>query len=79
MIDHGNILSSFVFVVGPFRANKMLLPQSIRHLRLGWLLAELGFVLGGELGCELRVANEALRLGTAVFFAPVALLLKVGG
>jgi len=50
-------------------------PSALRFWRL---LAELGFVLGGEFGFELGVAHEALRIGPVVFFAPVAILLELG-
>jgi len=38
--------------------------------------AVLGFVLGGEFGFEFRVADEALRFGSAVFFTPVTFILE---
>ena len=59
-------------------APHLRLPVSV-EFRLGRLLAELGFVLRGVFVELLRVANETLRIGTVVLFAPVAFLLEVGG
>jgi hypothetical protein len=46
--------------------------------RLGRLLAVLGFVLSGELGFLLWMANEALGLGAVVLLAPIAFGLEIG-
>lgn len=45
----------------------------------GWCITELGFVLSDKLGFEFGVASEALRFRPIVLFAPVALLLEIGG
>ena len=42
------------------------------------VLAELGFVLRGELRLQFGVTDEALRVRTVVHVAPVAFLLKLG-
>jgi hypothetical protein len=42
------------------------------------LLAVLGFVLYREFGLLLSMADKALRIGTVVFIAPIALGLEVG-
>ena len=46
---------------------------------LGWFLAVLRLVLGGELVDQLGIAEEALRFRPLVLPAPVALLLAVRG
>jgi hypothetical protein len=46
------------------------------HLRR--LLAVLGLVLRRELGLVLGMANEALRVGPIVLFAPISVFLKLG-
>src|SRR5438093_7235487 len=53
-------------------------PLSSIEFRLRRFLAELGFVFCGVFLHFLRVANEALRVGTVVLFAPIALLLEIG-
>src|SRR3989304_9493258 len=51
---------------------------SFAAVRLGWLLAVLGFVERGELGFFLRMAGEALGVGPGVLVAPRALGFEIG-
>jgi hypothetical protein len=59
------------------RPRQVIRVERLLYFGLRRLLAIFHLVLGSKLGCEFRVAEEALRFRSIVFFAPITLLLEV--